>query len=114
MISLLVGLGRAGRADRPRFHRLFLAMGVADPVSPPDAGGVSAAAVGGWQARGAGLAAHGPGRRIRYATALTVPLMAAALRLGAEALAEAIEVRLGGSSFQGADLWHAGAPAQSG
>lgn len=56
-----------------------------------------------WQARGAGLMARRLVGRIRYAAALTVPLLAAALRR-AEALAEAVDVRLGGSGMN-PGLW---------
>jgi len=51
-----------------------------------------------WEARGAGLLARGVCGRARSAGYLTVPLLAAALRR-AEALAEAIEARLGGEAL---------------
>lgn len=50
-----------------------------------------------WEARGATLLARGVVGRMRYAALLSVPLMAASLRR-AEALAEAIEARLGGEA----------------
>lgn len=112
MISLLAGLGKVGRRFGLDLSVPMLAMGVAIrflPLVEEEARRLQMA----WEARGAGLARRGLLRRIRYGSALTVPLMAAALRR-AEALADAIEVRLGGSSLQGGDLWRTREGAESG
>lgn len=112
MIALLAAFGRATRRVGVDLTVPLLALGVAIrflPLVQEEARRLQVA----WEARGAGLALRGLSGRIRYVSAMTVPLLAAALRR-AEALAEAIEVRLGGSSLHGAHLWDVGTDRQGG
>lgn len=112
MLAFLASLGRATRRLGVDLTVPLLAMGVAIrflPLLQEEARRLQAA----WQARGAGLPARGIAGRIRYGAAVAVPLMAAALRR-AEALAEAIEVRLGGTSFREAELWQASSAGVTG
>lgn len=104
MIAFLASVGRAVRRIGVDLTVPLVAMGVAIrflPLLQEEARRLQTA----WQARGAGLSAQGLIGRVRYGTAIAVPLMAAALRR-AEALAEAIDVRLAGAPFTSAELWY--------
>ncbi|HLS91583.1 MAG TPA: energy-coupling factor transporter transmembrane component T [Limnochordia bacterium] len=93
MMAFLARLGRRIKRIGLDVTPLLLSLGIAMrflPLMQEEARRLHLA----WQARGAGLMARGIAGRVRYVAALAVPLLAAALRR-AEALAEAMEVRLG-------------------